>query len=148
MEWFDEVLHERKWELGIGLQFSSPIINHQIPLFPIVTGTGTGPLLIKIDGGNNLSLKITLRENNTNALIIVCDAFNCIGGTGPIVHIRFPVIDFASFHNFFHFLFCDLSALHSAARMLRILNEGGPPIKSTIAIYLLARSSLIIAVVI
>lgn len=92
------------------------------------------PIRAEIDTGDHFGLLITLRKHNSYALVILRDAFQCIGWAGIVVHIAFAVIDGAFLHDLLYFRLRDLTALHPASGMLGIFNVGYPSVEPMIAI--------------
>ena len=100
----------------------------------LVLLTITRKLVIQIDASHHFRLLITLCKNNSYMLLIIRNAFQCIGWTRHIIHIAFFIIDFPVSYNFFHFFLGDMPALHSTFCMPGVFQIGNAPVETTVSV--------------
>jgi hypothetical protein len=77
-------------------------------------------IVVKVDAGYYFGLRVALRENNTQMLLLLRMTLERISRTWLILQIAFLIIDVAILHDVLHFGLRDMSALHATLCVLRV----------------------------
>lgn len=103
-------------------------------MFLIIARAIAAPVFFQVNGCDYFGLEIALGKDDVYALIVCGYAFECIGGTWPVIDITFIIVDLTVAHDIFYFGLGNLAALHAAFGMSGILDIGNAAVKSAVAV--------------
>src|SRR5882757_7044243 len=96
-----------------------------------IAGAMAFKILVKIDTGHHFCLIIALGEYDAQVLVLLlCIAFERVGGTGFCLHFGLAVIDGTVLHDILHFLLCNTPAIHAALRMFGVFEVAVSPVET------------------
>ena len=94
------------------------------------------PFFVQVDTSDHFRFIIALPEDDAHMLFFFCISLQCVHRAGICFHIAFTIVYSSFFHDVLYLSGSYLPAIHAALGVFGVFQEGGPAVKSIIAVNL------------